>query len=287
MTPIPKFAFFGTPSVARDTLDLLAERSVTPALIVTNPDAPRGRGHILTPSEVKTWALAHDVPVETPEKLDAAALDTIASYGYAFAIVVAYGKIFPEELIARFPHGVINIHYSLLPKYRGASPVEAALKNGDTVTGVSIQKMVREVDAGDVLAVRGVSIAPDETARELRPRLIREGAKLLADILPAFVSGSLDGAPQDATQATYAPKIKKEDGLLTLTGDARTNWNTYRAYIENPGTYFFANREGKRIRVKVARARFENETFIPERVIPEGKNEQDFTDLLRAGWVAE
>ena len=159
------FAYFGTPYVARDTLALLVDRGFTPGVVVTSPDALRGRGMQLTPCETKAWALAHGLPVATPEKIDASFIEQVR--GYDYAIVVAYGKILPQALIDAFPKGVLNIHYSLLPKYRGASPVEAALLHGDTVTGVSRQQMVRKLDAGDVLAQREVAIEPAEISPQL------------------------------------------------------------------------------------------------------------------------
>ena len=278
----PKFAFFGTPYVARDTLEALVAREYAPAIVVSSPDAPRGRGLALAPSEMKEWALAHGIPVLTPEKLDAERIAEIRSYECAFAIVVAYGKIFPQALISVFPMVVLNINYSLLPKYRGASPVESALLNGDTVTGVSIQKMAAALDAGDILAQKGVPIEPMETTRELRPRLITIGAELLADVLPSFTSGAATFIPQNHKNATLSGKIDKKEGLLDLAGDAQENWNKYRAYAESPGTYFFTERNGKKMRVKIADAKYENGTFTPTRVIPEGKREIDYSDFLRS-----
>jgi methionyl-tRNA formyltransferase len=279
---MPKFAFFGTPYVARDTLALLVERGFSPALVVSSPDARRGRGMTLTPSETSAYAKEQKLPLLTPEKLDAAALEEIRSYGCDFAIVVAYGKIFPQSLIDAFPKGAVNVHYSLLPKYRGASPVEAALLAGDSVTGVAVQKMAKKLDAGDILAAREVAILPEETTRELRPRLIREGAELLADILPAFAEGTLPAIPQDEAHATHSGKISKEEGLLDLNDDARLNWNKYRAYAESPGTYFYMDRNGTQVRVKIKTARFENGRFIPDRVVPEGKKETNYADLIQA-----
>ena len=263
------FAYFGTPSVARETLALLLERDFVPSVVITSPDAPKGRGLALTPSETKTLALAHDIPVLTPEKLDAKTIAAIGAFGCDYAVCVAYGKIFPEALIAAFPLGVLNVHYSLLPKYRGATPLETALLSGDSETGVTVQKMARELDGGDILAQESVKIASGETARELRPRLITLGADLLADTLPAFVSGDLEPRAQDASQATRAYKIKKEDGLLSLDAPAKENWKKYRAYADSIGTYFFE--KGKRM--KIAEASFKNGVFIVERVIPEGKRE--------------
>ena len=270
------FAYFGTPRVASDTLALLIERGFVPAIVVTSPDAPKGRGLALTQSETKALALAHTIPVMTPENLDAEAVATIRAFGCEYAVCVAYGKIFPEELINAFPGGVLNVHYSLLPKYRGATPVETALLRGESETGVTIQKMVKELDAGDILAQETTPIAPDETARELRPRLIELGARLLVDTLPEYLGSNVTLVPQDASRATRAYKIKKEDGLLSLPAGRQgspqqdlENWNKYRAYADSIGTYFMKN--GKRM--KIALAEFAKGEFRVLRVIPEGKKE--------------
>ncbi len=272
-----KFAYFGTPAVARETLATLIERGFTPALVVTAPDRPKGRGLALTPSPAKELARAHAIPILEPERLDAATIDAIRAYECDFALVVAYGKIFPEALIAAFPKGILNVHYSLLPKYRGATPLEAALLAGETETGVTIQKMAKELDAGDIIAQKSVAVGPGETARELRPRLIREGAGLLADSLPAYLAGEITPVVQDASRATFSHKLKKEDGLLALDAPAAENWNKYRAYADSIGTYFFEN--GKRM--KVTRAEYAHGTFRVLRVIPEGKREMAYTDSAR------
>lgn len=276
------FLFFGTPYVARDTLAHLVASGYTPLAVVSSPDAPRGRGMTLTPSETKAWALENNLPILTPEKIDDAFITEIKEYGAEYAIVVAYGKILPQALIDAFPLGVLNIHYSLLPKYRGASPVEGALLNGETVTGVAIQQMVYALDAGDVLASVEVPIEPTETTRELRPRLVTIGDELLTDILPSFEDGSLVATPQDHALATHTKKIKKEMGELSLSGDAQDNWNRYRAYAESPGTYFFVEKNGVKTRVKIRSARFEDGMFIPDRVVPEGKQEMAYEDLVRS-----
>lgn len=273
------FVFFGTPYVARDTLARLVERGFTPSLVVTSPDAPRGRGMVMTPCETKEWAAAHDLPVFSPEKLDKDAAAAILEGGPSFAVVVAYGKLLPEKLINAFPKGVVNVHYSLLPKYRGASPVEAALRNGDAATGVSLQKMVREMDAGDILAQKEEAILPDDTTKTLRARLIEEGARLLADLMPRMADGSAVGTPQDHAAATFARKIEKGAGELDLAADAKENWNKYRAYAENPGTYFFMDKGGKRVRVKIKTAEWRDGRFVPLRVVPEGKTETDYANI--------
>lgn len=277
------FAYFGTPYVARDTLRILVARGFVPKVVVTSPDAPRGRGMQLTPCETKEWALTHELLVLTPEKVTPEFIEMMQAQECEYAIVVAYGKILPQALIDVFPKGVLNIHYSLLPAYRGASPVETALLHGDTVTGVTIQQMVYKLDAGDVLAQKEVSILPTETTRELRPRLITEGAELLADLLPAFEQGSVIPVPQDEAKATHSKKIEKAEGELDLTGDPVTNWNKYRAYAESPGTYFFTERSGKRMRVKIVTATFEGGRFLPDRIIPEGKKETSYASFQTPG----
>ena len=268
-----KFAYFGTPTVASETLATLIEHGFTPAVVVTSPDAPRGRGLVLTPSPVKTLARTHGLPVLTPEKLDEEALAAVRAHDCDYALVVAYGKIFPEELINAFPKGVINVHYSLLPKYRGATPLETALLAGESETGVTIQKMVKEMDAGDIIAQESTVIAPDETAKELRPRLISMGAKLLAASLPGYLAGDIALVPQDASLATRARKLKKEDGLLDLSAPALENWHKYRAYADSIGTFFFEN--GKRM--KLTSAEFAAGVFRVLSVIPEGKKEVEYS----------
>jgi methionyl-tRNA formyltransferase len=273
------FLYFGTPAVSRDTLAALLRAGYRPEAVVTSPDAPRGRGLVLTPSETKVLAEEHGIPVLTPERLTTEFIDSLSRYEASYAIVVAYGKILPEALIESFPQGVLNVHYSLLPRYRGASPVEGALLAGDTVTGVSIQQMVYELDAGDVLAAREVAIDPSETIRELRPRLVTLGADLLIAILPAFEAGTIEPVPQDPALATFTKKIPKSAGELSLDGNAEDTWNRYRAYAESPGTYFFREKDGRRARIKIVTARYEDGQFVPERVIPEGKRETDFSSL--------
>src|SRR5690606_35907014 len=169
------------------------------------------------------------IPVYTPDKLDETFTKEIESLGADLAIVVAYGKILPEVLINSFPKGVLNVHYSLLPRWRGASPVESALLHGDKVTGVSIQRMVKALDAGDVVAAREMVIEDVDTTATLRPRLIALGADLLIETLPKYLNDEIVPTPQDESLVTRAPKFKKEEGELDLEGDSLENWRKYRA----------------------------------------------------------
>lgn len=275
----PSFLYFGTPYVARDTLELLSKHGYIPSAVITSPDALQGRGMVLTPCETKVWALEHDLPVLTPTKITPEVIEELKKYGAEFAVVVAYGKILPQSLIDIFPKGILNIHYSLLPSYRGASPVESALLNGETTTGVTIQQMVLELDAGDVIAVQEVEIEPEETTRELRPRLVTIGALLLAGTLPDFIAGAVNYTPQNTAGVTTCKKISKDKGELFLTDSGEENWNKYRAYAESPGTYFFLKKGERTMRVKIKTAQYKDGIFIPLRVVPEGKNETDFSTM--------
>lgn len=282
MTPSTTFAFFGTPDVAVETLDILFADGFSPVVIITAPDQPAGRGLTLTPPPVKTWAIAHNIPFLQPEKLDSEFISKLQATSYDLSIVVAYGKILPEALITMPRLGTLNIHYSLLPKYRGASPVESAILHGEIETGVTIQKMVFQLDAGDILAVEKTPIKKDETTPELRTRLIALGGELLAQTLPDIISGKLIAIAQDHTLATKCGKIKKEDGLIDLSGDAQGNYNKYRAYKTWPRTYFFIQtKEGTEKRIIVQEAKFENGVFLPTRVTPEGKKEISYEEFLR------
>lgn len=269
------FAFWGTPDVASETLEILKQAGFLPSLIITSPDRPQGRKMLMTPTPVKMWAEMNGVPYIQPEKLDLEFTNQLKAKSYDLFIVVAYGKIIPEDILNAPRLGSVNVHYSLLPKYRGASPVESAILNGDTETGVSIQKMVYKMDAGPVLAEERVTIAPDEKAPELRKRLIQIGGNLLVETLPKIIDLSLLATSQDEDQATHCAKIKKEDGLLNLEGNAESNYNKFRAYAHWPRTFFF--QDGKRI--IITEAALENGNFIIKKVLPEGRNEMSWADF--------
>ncbi len=271
MKNIP-FAFFGTPNVASKTLDILFSSGYVPRVIITSPDARSGRGMHLSPTEVSIWATEHSIECLKPEKITPEFIEEFKKFNVDLSIVVAYGKILPEVLINTPLYGTINIHYSLLPKYRGASPLEQALLNGDTVTGVTIQQMEFKLDTGAILASEEVAIDIHEDKETIRAKLIRLGAQKLCDILPTIVKGTLTPSIQDEAQATYCTKHKKEDGEIDLHGDGKENYNKYRAFKGWPGTFFF--KDGKRI--KITKAKYENDSFVIERVIPEGKKEIDY-----------
>ena len=171
------------------------------------------------------------------------------------------------------------MHYSLLPRFRGATPVESALLSGDTETGVCIQQMVYKLDAGAIHTQEKVTIGVHETAPDLRTRLNVIGAKLLTETIKHIFDGATSPITQDETLATRCGKISKQDGEIDPLGDAVTNDRKFRAYFGWPGTYFFAEKDGKQIRVVVKDAQLENNTFVIKRVVPEGKKEMSYEEF--------
>lgn len=269
-------AFWGTPDLTIKYLDALNNAGYKPSVIITNPDRPKGRGHELSAPPAKEWALKHGVPVLQPEKLDEDFFLHLESYFLDISVVVAYGKIIPEKFIELPKHKTLNVHYSLLPHLRGASPTESAILLGDKETGSAIQIMKQKLDSGPIIAVQKTEIGEDETTTELRGRLTDIGAGLLVQILPEYLSGNLTGTVQDESMVTHSGKIKKEDGLLDLSGDPIANYRKYRAYIEWPRTYFFT-KDNKR--VIITKAHMGDGLFIIDKVLPEGKKEIGFKEF--------
>ena len=267
-----KFVFFGTPDVASETLEILKVNGYIPSLIITSQDKPQGRKMLLTSPPVKTWAIENNIQYLQPEKLDEEFIYNLKPITYNLFIVVAYGKILPEKLLSLPKLGSINIHYSLLPKYRGASPVESAILNGDTETGITIQKMEFKMDSGPIITKELIEILQDEKAPDLRKKLIKIGGKLLIKILPNIIENKIKLIPQNEEDATYCKKIKKEDGLIDLNDDAKINYNKFRAYASWPRTFFFQNNK----RIIITDATIEDEKFVIKKIIPENGKETNY-----------
>ena len=268
------FVFWGTPEVASETLEILKQNGFLPSLIVTSPDKPKGRKLEITPPSVKTWALKNRISCLQPEKLSDLEAGLPSSDLF---IVVAFGKIIPENILNMPKIGSINVHYSLLPKYRGASPVESAILNGETETGVTIQKMVYKLDAGPILIQEKVEIYPEEKVKELRARLTKLGADMLVKFLNDSPpdKGELKGVEQDESQATYSKKIKKEDGLINLEAELPSElYSKFRAYHVWPRIYFM--KDGKRI--IITDATLEDNEFVIKKIITEGSKETDYKE---------
>jgi methionyl-tRNA formyltransferase len=276
-----KFIFFGTPDVASKTLTILKDRGYIPELIVTSPDKSSGRGLLMHETPVSLFAKENNIECLKPKKITEEFISKLSTFNFQLSIVVAYGKILPESLIKTPKFGTINIHYSLLPKYRGASPVETALLNGDELTGISIQQMEYKLDSGPILIEEEMKVSINDTKEELLSDLINLGANCLCDLLPGIESKNVIPKKQDESLVTFCKKIKKEDGEINIEGDQKENWNKYRAFFGWPGVFFFTIKKDKRIRVKVVEAIYENNSFIIKRVVPEGRKEMSYDEFLR------
>lgn len=234
MTPTSaKIIFFGTEDFSLTALTGLIEAGYDIAAVVTKPDSKRGRGQVLTAPSVKVLAQRHNIPVWQPTSL-IDMTDDIRALQPVIGILVSYGKIVPQPIIDLFTPGIINVHPSLLPKYRGPSPIESAILSGDTSTGVSIMQLSRAMDAGPVYAVKTHPLQGTETQAELYHALAVIGTDLLLETLPAILDHSLVPTDQDDTKASYCPLLKKTDALLdptTLTAaEAERRVRAYLAY---------------------------------------------------------
>ena len=265
-----KIIFLGTPELSVTILKSLLKAGYEIPLVITSPDKPVGRKQVLTPSAVKSFALENGLNVITPEKLGGDALEEITNSGAELGIVVAYGHIIPEKVIDSLPKRFLNIHYSLLPEFRGASPVEQSILSGQKETGVTIQKLVFKLDAGPIVAVEKFALDNQITTPELKDKLTEIGAELLIKILPDYFEGKIVPTEQDESKATHCKKISKADGEIKLSDSDESKWTKYRGYFGWPGIFYF-NEEGQR--VKITEAIFENGKFIIKKIIPEGKKE--------------
>lgn len=234
----------GTPEFAVASLERLLERHEVVA-VFTQPDRPAGRGRRLTASPVKQLALARELAVFQPERVGrGTSLETLKGLGPDLTVVAAFGQILPQALLEVPRYGSINVHASLLPRYRGAAPIQRAIWNGDRQTGISIMQMDAGLDTGAVWAQRSIAIGPDETFGELQQRLATVGADLLAETLPDIVSGLKAPEAQDNEQATLAPRIRKDEGRVDWSRPAASIHNQIRAL--NPWPAAFSWLRGER-----------------------------------------
>ncbi|MCC7125987.1 MAG: methionyl-tRNA formyltransferase [Acidobacteria bacterium] len=224
-----RIAFFGTPAFAVPSLEALIRAGHTVTLVVTQPDRPRGRGQRVTPGPVKDVALAHGIPVVQPERLTRDPWEeTVRASDAELGVVAAYGKILPEWLLAWPRFGLINVHASLLPRYRGASPIHRAVMNGDAETGVTIMRVVKALDAGAMLATVRVPIDPDERTDEVERSLALAGAAVLVETIDRLAHGPIAEVPQVDAEATYAPRLTKDEGRVDWTRSAAAIHNQVR-----------------------------------------------------------
>jgi methionyl-tRNA formyltransferase len=270
---VTRVAFFGSASFSVPALDSLAAAGHQVVGVYTQPDRPAGRGRREAPGPVKQAALRHGLPVYQPRSLRrAAAVAEFRALAPDVVVLAAYGLIFPQTFLDVPPHGSLNVHPSLLPRWRGPSPIVSAVLAGDTETGSTIFLMDAGMDTGPVLAQRTLAIGPEEPAGALTARLAQHGAELLQDTLPAWLRGELTPQPQDEPRATVSRMLTKADGLLDWTRPAEELARRIRAFDPWPSTY--TTWEGQTLKVLEARAR------------PEGGGEPGQVVRLGTGEVA-
>lgn len=273
-----KIGFFGGPEYSVFTLEILCAAGFEISFVVTSPDRPSGRKLTITPPPVKVWANEHNILVLQPEKLkDPVFIETLKQYDCDVFIVMAYGKIIPESIL-NIPKGkTLNIHPSLLPKFRGPSPIKSAILADKKNTGVTIIRLDKDIDHGPIIAKKEISIEPwplqDE---ELGKILVQAGSDLLVSILPDWIAHKIPEIEQDHNQASFTKEIKKEDGLIDLSEDPYENFLKIQAFHDWPSTYFFVNNK----RIKITKANFKDGKLEIKKVIPEGKREMDYKDFL-------
>jgi len=280
-----KTVFFGSPPAALPSLEALLEAGHSIELVVTQPDKPAGRGRRLVPSAVKVFAVERGIPVIEPAKIrtDEAARERIVAAGPDVNVVVAYGQIIPHD-VHHFPRWrSLNVHFSLLPKYRGAAPVQWAVLNGDAETGVTIMELDDRMDEGDILAQERVGVEPCETAAALESRLATLGARLLVESLDRI--DDLPYIKQDDARATLAPKIRKEDGRIVWTETSAAVDRRVRAFADRPGVFTFV--KGRRVNILRGRALGAIESYWPVMLHNPFGDRGRGTDSLRRAKAAE
>lgn len=282
------FAFFGTGALAESVLAALVRAGYTPSLIVTKPDSKQGRHMELVAPHIKTWAISKEIEVFQPETLkDIETTSPLHAQKFDMFIVASYGKIISQEILDLPKYGVLNVHPSLLPLYRGPSPIESVLLDGNLTTGVSIMKLDALMDHGPILTQCAFMINPETTSGLLEVSCGQLGGELLVQVIPHYVEGTLIPKEQDHEKATICKKITKDMGLIHLDDDISVVRRKYRALTPWPSLYFFIEHAGKDMRVKVNQLDCLNEKESARakdyilRVTPEGKKEMDFESFIR------
>lgn len=243
-----RLVFMGTPDFALTALRAICEAGHDVALVVSQPDKPRGRGYLLTPSPVKKYAVDNGIEVITPATLrDGAAAGKLKSVGADVFIVAAYGKILPPDILSIPPLGCVNIHASLLPAHRGAAPINRAVIEGDTVGGITVMYMDAGMDTGDIIAQRSIPIPPDMTAGEYHDSLAELGGEMITEYLSAAEKGPVPRTPQPSEGVTYSPKIDKTETRADFTRSGAEVCNLIRGLSPYPAAYTVFR--GKRIKL--------------------------------------
>lgn len=274
----PKYVFFGTPDFAAVVLEELIAAGMAPVAVVTNPDRPAGRKKELTTPVVKIFINGADVniPVLQPEKLDDAFIAELKKIGAEVGVLAAYGKIVPRAVIDVFPKGIVVVHPSLLPKYRGATPIQSAILAGEDLTGTTLFVMDEKVDHGPVLGSAQVPLLDMDTYVTLAEKLAEASAGLLIDILPKYVDGTIAAVSQDEASATYTKKFSGDDGYVDLEkDDAVTVWRKVRALNPEPGVWTLRQAQGRRQRMKILDVDLVDGKLVVRKVQFDGGNPQE------------
>lgn len=243
--------FMGTPEISATCLKRLIDDGHGICAVVTREDKPRGRGNVMTPTPVKTLALENNIPVYTPQTLrDEAFMELLNRYNPEIIVVVAYGKILPLSVIDFPKFGCVNLHVSLLPKYRGAAPMQRAIMEGESETGVTVMYMAEGLDTGDIISVEKFPIGPTDDFEAIHDRSAEVGGKLLSETIEKIYNGTADRIPQDDSLACYAKKVEKEDCKLDFTLDAKKLDFIIRGVTPIPGAFAYHN--GKMLKINKA-----------------------------------
>jgi methionyl-tRNA formyltransferase len=251
-----KLLYMGTPESSARCLRRLAREAWPIIGVVTQPDRPKGRSRALAPPPVKEAAVELGLDVHQPEKASAPEfIDVVRALDPDVTVVFAYGEIVTQSFLDAASVSTVNLHLSLLPRYRGAAPVQWAILNGETTTGVTVMHLVREMDAGDIILQRAEPIRPDDTGGSLEERLAGIGSELLIEALRALEAGTAPRTPQNHADATFAPKLKKEDGLIDWAEPAAAIERRVRALLPWPGAYTFLPAPGEPKLLRVLEAR--------------------------------
>lgn len=275
-----QYAFFGSSRFSVIVLDELEKLGIVPAYTVSTPDKPVGRKLTLTPNPVKIWAESRGIPCLTPAKLDDACVTALRERGNMdFYVVASYGRIIPGQVIDMPRYKTLNIHPSLLPHYRGASPLQSAMLADDKHTGVTIMRIDEQMDHGPIVSQNEVAVSEWPTYEEFEETMARKGAHLLTETMQRIALGERLEREQDHTKATYTKKTTKEDGLLDLSGDQYLAFRKIQAYHQWPQAYFMHTKDSRQLRIKVTAASFRDKKLVIEKVIPEGGKEMTLKDF--------
>ena len=245
-----QLVFIATGEIALPSFHHLLEHGPRPLALVTQPDKPTGRHQALTPPAIKLAALAAGIPVFQPEKIGDITAE-LAALEPEILVVMAYGQILRQNILTLASKAIINLHASLLPKYRGAACIQAAIDAGDSETGITAMHVVRELDAGDIIWAKSIEIAADETGGSLHDRLAELAPAVLAETLEKLAAGTVVRVPQDSAASTYISKLERDHGRLDWSQDAAALARRIRAYDPWPGTFTLATEDGRPRRLKI------------------------------------